>query len=207
MIEVAVDTKTKILDSAEKLFGKKGFDATSLRDITAEADVNLAAVNYHFQTKESLIDAVIARRLEPVNRRRLEMLAAAGPNATVEQLVEAFVLPVVQQDISSILPMMGRAFASPDPFLLRIFKRNLIPIADRFCEAFMVALPQLSPEECRWRLLFAAGSMAQTLSWSQLVGEITRGVCDATDREAVTDRLVRFVAAGFRANESSEGHA
>src|SRR5579871_4179574 len=99
-----LDTKSKILDAAEKLFGIKGFEATSLRGITAEADVNLAAVNYHFQSKDSLIDAVIARRLEPVNRRRLEMLAAAGPNATVEQLVEAFVLPVVQQDISSILP-------------------------------------------------------------------------------------------------------
>ena len=83
MIEVAVDTKTKILDAAEKLFGNKGFDATSLRDITAGADVNLAAVNYHFQTKESLIDAVIARRLEPVNRRRLEMLAAAGAKVAV----------------------------------------------------------------------------------------------------------------------------
>ena len=127
MIEVAVDTKTKILDAAEKLFGSKGFDATSLRDITAEAEVNLAAVNYHFQTKESLIDAVIARRLEPVNRRRLEMLAAAGPNATVEQLVEAFVLPVIQQDVSSILPMMGRAFAGPDQFLVRIFKRIWFP--------------------------------------------------------------------------------
>src|ERR1700743_947942 len=104
-----LDTKTRILDAAEKLFGLKGFEATSLRDITAEADVNLAAVNYHFQSKESLIDAVIARRLEPVNRPRLELLAAAGPNPTVEQIVEAFVGPVVQQDQSAMLPMMGRA--------------------------------------------------------------------------------------------------
>ena len=69
MIAKPADTKTRILDAAEKLFGKSGFDATSLRDITAEADVNLAAVNYHFQSKESLIDAVIARRIEPVNQK------------------------------------------------------------------------------------------------------------------------------------------
>ena len=62
------DTKSRILDAAEKLFGLNGFEATSLRDITAEAQVNLAAVNYHFQSKDSLIDAVIARRIEPVNR-------------------------------------------------------------------------------------------------------------------------------------------
>src|SRR5271166_6534149 len=87
------DTKTRILDAAEKLFGEKGFDATSLRDITTEADVNLAAVNYHFQSKESLIEAVILRGAGPVNDRRLAMLEATGPKASVEQIVEAFVGP------------------------------------------------------------------------------------------------------------------
>src|ERR1700681_651962 len=100
MIETRVDTKTRILDVAEKLFGESGFDATSLRDITAAAHVNLAALNYHFQSKESLIDAVIERRFEPVNQRRLEMLAAAGPNPSVEQIVEAFVGPLFERDPS-----------------------------------------------------------------------------------------------------------
>src|SRR5271167_2773804 len=109
MTHRALDTKTRILDTAEKLFGDKGFDTTSLRDITAEAEVNLAAVNYHFQTKDSLIDAVIGRRIAPVNRRRLEMLAAAGPNPSVEQIVEAFVAPLLERGISPMLPMMGRA--------------------------------------------------------------------------------------------------
>lgn len=94
MIE-KVDTKARILDAAEKLFGKNGFDATSLRDITAEAQVNLAAVNYHFQSKDSLIDAVMARLIEPMSRRRMEMLDAAGPNPTVEQILEAFLLPLL----------------------------------------------------------------------------------------------------------------
>ncbi len=99
MIAREPDTKTRILDTAEKLFGENGFDATSLRDITAQADVNLAAVNYHFQSKDSLIDAVIARRIEPVNRRRLEMLEAAGPNPTIEQIVEAFLAPLTERDM------------------------------------------------------------------------------------------------------------
>src|SRR5215470_13225201 len=100
-----LDTKSKILDAAEKLFGIKGFEATSLRDITAEAQVNLAAVNYHFQSKDSLIDAVIARRIEPVNRRRLEMLEAAGPKPTVEQILTAFLTPVLDQDLGSVVPL------------------------------------------------------------------------------------------------------
>src|SRR5579863_7990370 len=101
MIEEQVDTKTRLLDAAEKLFGQNGFDATSLRDITHEAQVNLAAVNYHFQSKESLIDAVIVRRLEPVNRRRLGMLDAAGVAPGLEQIVEAFVSPVLESDVSN----------------------------------------------------------------------------------------------------------
>jgi len=201
MTETVVDTKTRILDAAEKLFADKGFYATSLRDITAEADVNLAAVNYHFQTKDSLIDAVIGRRIAPVNRLRLEMLAAAGPHPSVEQIVAAFVAPLLERGISPMLPMMGRALASPDLFLFRIFKKHLAAVADQFGKAFETALPSLSSAERMWRLLFMAGSMAHVLSWSHVVGEMTEGVCDPTDREDVTARLVRFVAAGFRATE------
>src|ERR1700675_3405038 len=100
------DTKTKILNAAEKLFALNGFDATSLRDITAEAQVNLAAVNYHFQSKDSLIDAVILRRIEPVNRRRVEMLDTAGPSPSVEQIVEAFLAPLLEKDIPALVPLM-----------------------------------------------------------------------------------------------------
>src|ERR1700692_2586876 len=139
------DTKTRILDTAEKLFGEKGFESTSLRDITARAHVNLAAVNYHFQSKDSLIDAVIQRKIEPVNQRRLEMLDAAGPNPTVEQVVEAFVGPVLERDMTSMVPMMGRVLATPDVFLMRMFKKHLAGIAQRFGEAMAAALPELTP--------------------------------------------------------------
>src|SRR5713101_7424555 len=95
-VGTTADTKTRILDVAEKLFGDKGFDATSLRDITAEAQVNLAAVNYHFQSKDSLIDAVIGRRMAPLTKRRIEMLDEAGPNPTLEQVIEAFISPLLE---------------------------------------------------------------------------------------------------------------
>src|ERR1700685_813919 len=108
MTSATIGTKTRILDAAEKLFGQNGFDATSLRDITAEAQVNLAAVNYHFQSKDSLIDAVIVRRIEPVNRRRLEMLDAAGPHPTLEQILTAFMAPAFEVRMESVAPLMGR---------------------------------------------------------------------------------------------------
>src|ERR1017187_9972164 len=128
------DTKTRILDTAEKLFGQNGFEATSLRDITAEAQVNLAAINYHFQTKDSLIDAVIQRRIEPVNQRRLEMLDSAGPNPSVEQIVQAFVAPVLERYTTTMMPLMGRVLATPDVFVMRVFKKHLAGVAARFGE-------------------------------------------------------------------------
>lgn len=201
MIDTVVDTKTKILDAAEKLFADKGFHATSLRDITAGAEVNLAAVNYHFHSKDSLIDAVVARRIAPINRRRLELLDNAGPHPSVEQIAEAFVSPLLELDISPILPMLGRVLATPDPFLYRILKKHGAPVGDRFSRALETALPSLSAAERKWRFLFMAGSLVYALSLSRVIGEMTEGVCDPTDRSDVTARLVRFVAAGFRAAE------
>src|ERR1700674_1272986 len=133
MIE-KVDTKSKILDSAEKLFGMNGFDATSLRDITAAADVNLAAINYHFQSKDSLIDAIVARRIQPVNTRRLELLEAAGPNPTVEQVLKAFMAPVIQVKVDAIVPLMGRILSNPELFVERVFHKHLAPVSQRFVE-------------------------------------------------------------------------
>ena len=82
---VPVATKDRILDAAESLFMEHGFEATSLRSITAAADVNLAAVNYHFGSKEELFQAVLTRRLDPMNQERLDLLTAlereAAPDA------------------------------------------------------------------------------------------------------------------------------
>jgi AcrR family transcriptional regulator len=197
------DTKTRILDTAEKLFGKNGFDATSLRDITTAAEVNLAAVNYHFQTKDSLIDAVVSRRLEPVNRRRLEMLDAAGPSPTLEQILEAFAGPVLEQDLSGVAQFIGRVLTAPDEFLKRLFKDKMDDVRLRFMAALEGALPTLSPAELLWRIHFTAGSMSHIVTRAHLIAEISGNTCDWQDRKALTARLVTFAAAGFRAPEGN----
>jgi AcrR family transcriptional regulator len=202
MIEEQVDTKTRLLDAAEKLFGKNGFDATSLRDITAEAQVNLAAVNYHFQSKESLIDAVIERRMEPVNQKRIQMLDAAGPSPALEQILEAFLVPVLEREIWQAGPLIGRVFSNPDQFLERVFKKHLAAVAQRFRDAISRALPGLPPAEIAWRLHFMAGSMSHVLVFSQVLPAMTGGLCNPQDRGALMTRLVTFLAGGFRAPAS-----
>lgn len=198
MIAKLADTKTRILDAAEKLFGKNGFDATSLRDITAEADVNLAAVNYHFQSKESLIDAVIGRRIEPVNEKRLQMLDSAGPDPNLEQILLAFLAPVFAYNSSTITDLMGRSLANPEIFAR--LKKHMLPISDRFTAAIAQAAPHLSREEIMWRIHFTAGAMTHTLVRAHLMQPML-GFPDAPDRQTTLARLVTFAAAGFRAPE------
>lgn len=194
-----VDTKSRILDSAEKLFGMNGFESTSLRDITTAADVNLAAINYHFQSKDSLIDAIVARRIEPVNKKRFELLDAAGQDATVEQILNAFMAPVMQVKVDALVPLIGRILSNPEVFVERVFHKHLAPVSQRFVEALSKALPELPPSEILWRLHFSVGVLTHTMLWGRIFPKITNGVCDISDREALVDRAVRFVAAGFRA--------
>src|ERR1700688_1674576 len=95
-----LDTKQRILDSAERLRAEFGFDSTSLRSIIADAQGNRAAIHYRYHSKEALLDAVILRRLEPLNRPRLHLsdaceLAAGDKPATLEAVIEAFLAPAL----------------------------------------------------------------------------------------------------------------
>jgi AcrR family transcriptional regulator len=202
MIE-KIDTKGRILDTAEKLFGINGFESVSLRDITTGAEVNLAAVNYHFQSKDALIDAVIARRIAPVNARRMELLDAAGPTACVETILEAFLRPVFEKQIHAMVPLMGRVLSNPDMFVDRLFKVHLAPVSQRFMTAFAAALPGLQTADIAWRMHFSVGVMTHTLLWGNVFPRITNGLCTVDDREALLQRTVQFLAAGFRTPSSN----
>lgn len=193
------DTKARILDAAEKLFSINGFDAVSLRDITAQAQVNLAAVNYHFQSKDALINACIARHIQPLNDQRYALLDAAGPNPTLEQILDAFLRPVFEMDVSRLGPLLGRVMSNPELFVDRIFNVHLAPLAKRFFEALSAPLPELPPAELAWRKHFMIGTMTHTLIWNQIIVRTSNGLCDPTDRDALLRRAIQFSAAGFRA--------
>src|SRR6187200_958095 len=87
------ETRTRILDAAEELFMQHGFEGTSMRTLTAKASVNLAAVNYHFGSKDALIEAVFRRRLDPMNAARiaeLDRLEAAAPVPSADAIIRVF---------------------------------------------------------------------------------------------------------------------
>lgn len=197
-------TRVRILDSAERLFAAAGLDGPSLREITSAAGVNLAAVNYHFQTRDALIDAVLARRVRPINERRLALLeeALANPGGPVlEQVLEAFLRPVAEAAAQNpdFAPLMGRIHSAPPELIQRMFGAHLAPMAERFEAALRQVRPELATPERFWRLHFTIGALAHALSWTNMLPVMTGGMCDPRDSEVLIEELVRFAAAGFRA--------
>lgn len=200
-------TKIRILDTAEKLFAHNGIESTSLRTITAKAGVNLAAVNYHFHSKEALIHAVIARRMDPINQRRLAMLdaceaaAGAGP-LPLSQVLEAFLLPVMEANAShdsEFGPILGRIYSEPKEFAEKFFKTHLQKVSRRFLAAFHRALPELPRDELIWRVHFAVGVMAHAIGAGHLLVTISDGACDPSDVGGTLRRIEAFLMAGFQA--------
>ncbi|HSH13484.1 MAG TPA: TetR/AcrR family transcriptional regulator, partial [Desulfurivibrionaceae bacterium] len=169
------DTKEKVLNVAEELFAQQGYRATSLRAITSAAEVNLAAVNYHFGGKEALVEAVISRRLVTLNDQRAARLLAvraeaeaAGRRVETGAVLLAFVEPTLLFPQSgagarNFITLVGRAMADPDETARRIFMRLMQPVLQLFAELLAEAQPELPPEVLYWRLNFVIGALSHAM--------------------------------------------
>ena len=210
MTEAIKPTKDRILDAAEILMAERGPGETSLRDITAAAGVNLAAVNYHFQSKDALLRAVVDRRVIPLNKRRIEMLdaaeAAAGENAPdLQRVIEAFLYPPLEllTTAPQFVPMMGRIYTEPQ-FVEEIIRKHMLPMKTRFVSAFQRACPHLSELEIFWKMHFCIGAMTHLMGGCNLIRASSDGACDPSDLPSTKRHLIAFLAAGFRAPVSKE---
>jgi AcrR family transcriptional regulator len=203
-------TKERLLDAAERLFADHGIDGTSLRLLTQEAGANLAAVHYHFGSKEALIDRVFSRRLSPLNRERLSLLDAVEEGARrrrprLEEVLQAFLLPALRlsRDLSGggrhFIRLMGRMLAEPGPHLEQLIETQFREVIERFLAALGRALPRLSRAELFWRFHFVAGAMVHTIADPGKLERLSGGLCRTSDAEETCRILVRFAAAGFAA--------
>ncbi|HVJ72726.1 MAG TPA: TetR/AcrR family transcriptional regulator [Casimicrobiaceae bacterium] len=204
-------TKDRILDAAEGLFMEHGFEATSLRSITAAASVNLAAVNYHFGSKEELFQAVLTRRLDPMNQRRLALLDRFERDATpaplsCERIVVALFVPALELARNpelggkNFLRLLGRAYADPAPFIRRFLSEQYAQMIARFKAAFGRALPHLPKKELSWRLHFIMGALSYTLAGTdalKLIAELNPK--ETANDEVLLRRLAPFLLAGLKA--------
>lgn len=205
------ETQIRILDAAEELFMQHGFEGTSMRLLTARAGVNLAAVNYHFGSKDALIEAVFRRRLDPMNTARIAEIdrmekEAGGQPLAPEAIIRAFVgasLRMIEDSRSggrNFIRLLGRTYTDPSKSIRALIGGLYAPAMERFKAAFERALPQMPRDELVWRMHFMFGTLAYTLAATDTV-QLIAG-CKPEDRydaRLLEERLASFLVAGLLA--------
>lgn len=190
------ETRERILAAAEQLFGEQGFAATSLRAVTSAAGVNLAAVNYHFRSKEALFEEVARRCMQPLADERLlrlEALMSSGQELTLEALLDAYLTPMFDEFAragdqgSSLMRFFVQVLSDPNPLIQELVFASARESATKYLAAFARALPHLTSQELMWRFrtmnivvfqsasaVESAGSGEQAPPSANAVGSVNR---------------------------------
>lgn len=205
MANTQFSTKDRILGAAEELFAQHGFGGTSLRQVTSRADVNIAAVNYHFGSKENLVTEVFRRRMDEMSAQRLARLRQARAEAPgeLEPILAAFVQPALAlaQDRhggGAFIRVIARAYAEKNDGLRKFLSEQYGHVLREFGKAIAGCVPELSKEQLYWRLDFVAGALTYAMADFGLIKR-PAGVSEADHRERAAQELIRFASAGLKA--------
>ena len=217
------DTRERILDVAEHEFMSHGYEGTSMRMITSRAEVNLAAINYHFGSKEGLLREVFRRRLAWLNSERLAVLDALEEQANgaplkPSQILEAFfgtLLRIGEDEARggmTFLRLLGRTLTDPSEFIRAFFATEYTDVIDRYKLALFRALPDVPKAEIVWRLHFMLGAVSYAIAGTDILkvitghelsdisGQETAGASDnRSEAKRLSQRLMPFLLGGLRA--------
>ena len=205
MIDTMASTREKLIDAAERLFARDGFEGASLREIMRDADANPAAVHYHFGGRDGLLEAVLDRVVLPITDQRLaafDRLRSRQPEGplAVRDLVDAFLradfdaIAALQRRGAGRAALVGRAYGQPSETVARIIDRQFEPVGAVYLPAFVEALAPLDAETVRWRVRWCAvGIIVALFSHA----DDADGPVDPTDPEASLRRAVDFVTGGL----------
>lgn len=213
LFESSADTKWKVIAAATHLFAAKGMENVSLRELTTAAGVNLAAVNYHFGSKEALCEAVLDSLAGSVNARRLAQLDAVLGEASsanrlppLEGILESFMSPYLGADQGGegalLAQLVLKHRLSPNEMTTRIIRRHFDPLARKYIAAFALACPHVDPSSFYWRYMYMAGTVILTStdrSNSNRISTISGGKYDASDPVALNRSLMSFLVAAISA--------
>ncbi|MGJ8656934.1 MAG: TetR/AcrR family transcriptional regulator [Akkermansiaceae bacterium] len=202
-------TREKILKSAWRLFAKDGFEAVSVRDVTQDADVNLASINYHFGSKSGLIQEIVIEVLVPMNKQRVRLLKKAGDecggveNVKLNALIEAYIRPVVcPEEYGGCSDMLARLMAR---YLIDRDYDVPMKVLDSFGDVYQIfgiairaQCPGLVPQKALEKLIFSTGAVFMFQSFSGLAAKASRNDA-ALDVDDYLKDAVAFCEAGFMA--------
>jgi len=201
-------TKAQVFAAAERLFALHGFQNVSVRDITAEAGVNLASVNYHFGSKDALLFEIFRRRTAELNRERAKMLHEAAARhdgkPPVSEILAALLTPPLRwlapdHERRISLQFVIRARSEGTDEIRRVLQTDVSHLR-RFSDALRAARPDLSAEEVYWRLHFTLGMLHNNrFAEFDRLNVLSEGATREGDVEALLGRMLAFAEAGFAA--------
>jgi AcrR family transcriptional regulator len=201
-------TKAQVLAAAERLFALNGFQNVSVRDITAEAGVNLASVNYHFGSKDALLYEIFRRRTAEMNRERARMLHQAadrhGGKPPVREILRAYFEPALRwskpgSERRISVQFIIRARSEGTEAMKEALSTDVSHLR-RFADALIAALPHLPREDIYWRLHFALGMLHNNrFAEFDRLHVLSEGATREADVEALLTRMIDFAEAGFLA--------
>lgn len=197
------ETGTKILLAAESLFAEQGFHGVSLRQITAKAGVNLAAVNYHYSDKQSLCREILVCRLREVNKIRLDELSQAEARAQesvvpLEEIIGIMARPLLQHGSNpdsynaASIRLIGRVIVETQPLAAEILTTELQPAMTRFGQAIRRHVPSLSPPDFLWRFSLVIGAMHHAMATLHDMKALTNGLCPNDDSAGALRNFTAF---------------
>ncbi len=188
--------------AAEALVAEHGFEAVSSRDITARAGANLAAINYYFGSKNLLMFAIFKARAAELNRDRAALLrqAVARDPGDARGILRALIEPPtlwVSDERKMALRFLNRARGEGPREIREVIETDVRHLR-RFADALATALPHFPREDIMWRLHFALGVLHHNSAADYArLALLSEGLCTPDDREALLQRLLVFIAAGF----------
>jgi AcrR family transcriptional regulator len=204
--------RQRLIEAGERLFAEHGWNV-GIRAIAAEAEVSLAALNYHFGEKETLLAEIFAARARPIAEERLRLIRAlrAKGSPTLEAVIEAFLRPALTAAEGfggkTFVKLRARLATEPEEFSRRILARAFDESGREYLAALQDLLPHLAPEELAWRFHFLLGAMVYTMANPGRIQSMTDGRCDPGDVATAMLHIVPFLAAGFRATPAARKRA
>ncbi|MAT34509.1 MAG: TetR family transcriptional regulator [Ponticaulis sp.] len=201
------EKRTQILDAAEALFSRHGYDGVTLRAIAKLANVDVALANYHFGPKRDLFDAVFLRRAEILNQWRLEALekvisesAPAPPEICA--IIRAYFEPILkgphvhEEGWKNYYALVGYVNSSHE-WGGKLMSQFFDPAIRRFLEALEMALPGVSDEDLYWGYHCLSGALTLTFAQTGRIDHLSNGLCRSDDLAGACSHIVAFVTAGF----------
>ncbi|MGH8194553.1 MAG: TetR/AcrR family transcriptional regulator [Woeseiaceae bacterium] len=202
-------TRERILDAAEELFARDGFAAVTVRRIMRNADADVSLAYYHFKSKRDLFDAVMMRRVDHLNRIRLDALEKVEQRhpddlPTVEEIIGAFTNPLLDLLASdheewrhyfALIAQINNSTEWGGELMTRYFD----PLVARFIEALRKVLPDCDDADLYWSYHFLSGALTLTFAETGRIDNLSGGVCKSSDMASINARMPAFIAAGFEA--------